>query len=118
MEKHSIGPILEHYGAVLPTRRGWAKIRCPFHSDSHASAVVNMELNAFNCFGCGVKGDTYKILMEQQGVDFREAISIAEAITGKSMPSIRGEREPSGRVLGKSRSVARGRSKRTFRSCS
>ena len=49
MEKHSIAPILEHYGGkTIPDRYGWQKIKCPFHDDSHASATVNLEENAFN----------------------------------------------------------------------
>lgn len=118
MEKHSIGPILEYYGGVPPTRSGWTKMRCPFHKDTHASAQVSLKDNAFVCFGCGVKGDTYSIIMEQEGVDFREAISRAESITGTSIKSIRGEHRGSDRVLGKSRSIARGRPKRSFGSCS
>lgn len=87
--KHDISLILEHYGGkVVPDRYGWHKMKCPFHDDSHASAVVNTEINAFACFGCGVKGDTYKIIMEKEGVEFREAITFAERVTGKSSDSL------------------------------
>lgn len=89
MEKHSIQSILEHYGATVREREGWAKLRCPFHDDGHASATVNVEENAFNCFGCGVKGDTYSIIMEQERVGFREAVKIAEGITGESSTTLR-----------------------------
>jgi DNA primase len=89
VEKHSIQSILEHYGATVHERDGWVKLRCPFHDDGHASATVNVEENAFNCFGCGVKGDTYSIIMEQERVGFREAVKIAEGITGKSSTTLR-----------------------------
>jgi DNA primase len=89
VDKHSIQPILEHYGATVREQYGWVKLRCPFHDDGHASATVNVEENAFNCFGCGVKGDTYSIIMEQEGVGFREAIKIAEGITGQSSTTLR-----------------------------
>ncbi len=100
MDKHSIKSVLEHYGATVQERHGWVKLRCPFHDDGHASATVNFEENAFNCFGCGVKGDTYSIIMEHEGIGFREAIKIAEGITGQSSTALRASGA-------KSRSVSR-----------
>jgi DNA primase len=85
MDKHSIATVLEHYGCkTIPERSGWQKIKCPFHDDGHASATVNIEAQAFNCFGCGIKGDTYSVIMQQEGVEFREAYILAEGITGES----------------------------------
>lgn len=98
-EKHSIVEILEHYGGQVPAPRGgWQKMKCPFHDDSHASSTVNIEENVFNCFGCGVKGDTYSIIIEREGVGFREAIKIAEGITGQSHNTLRTVRTSSRRV--------------------
>jgi DNA primase len=92
MEKHSIVAIIEHYGGdVSVERTGWYKIKCPFHDDTHASATINIEYQAFNCFGCGVKGDSYKIVMEQEGVQYSEAYSIAERIvreSGRTLPAV------------------------------
>jgi DNA primase len=76
----NITAILEHYGATVPTRNGWAKMKCPFHNDSHASSAVNLQENIFKCHGCQYKGDGYKIIMDKEGVGFREAVSIAEGI--------------------------------------
>jgi DNA primase len=85
MEKHNIVAIIEYYGGnVGAERTGWYKTKCPFHEDTHASATINIEYQAFNCFGCGVKGDSYKIIMEQEGVDYREAYTLAERIVGES----------------------------------
>lgn len=88
--RHPIGPVLAHYGArsVPQGRLGWTKMRCPFHDDRHASATVNTELNAFACFGCGIKGDTYTIIMEQEGVEYREALTLAEEYTGEKRPPL------------------------------
>jgi len=80
VDKVNIVPILEHYGAVVPTRSGWAKMKCPFHNDSHASAAVHLEDNVFKCHGCQYKGDAYAIIMQKEGVGFREAITIAKGI--------------------------------------
>jgi DNA primase len=79
-ENPNITAILEHYGATVPTRNGWAKMKCPFHNDSHASSAVNLQENIFKCHGCQYKGNGYKIIMDKEGVGFREAISIAEGI--------------------------------------
>lgn len=85
----NITAILEHYGATVPTRNGWAKMKCPFHNDSHASAAVNLEQNIFKCHGCQYKGSGYNIIMQKEGISFREAISIAEGILnscGQALP--------------------------------
>lgn len=82
-EKHSIQPVLEHYGVTnLRQTWGWQKIKCPVHDDATASASVSIEDNAFACHACGVKGDVYKIIMEREGVGFSEAITFAQSIAG------------------------------------
>ena len=89
MEKPDITVILEHYGARVPTRRGWFSMKCPFHDDRHNSASANRDENVFCCFACQIKGDGYGIIMQKEGVKFREAISIAKGIfdsCGKVLP--------------------------------
>ena len=87
-QKHQIGPVLEYYGASLRPGRGWVKCKCPFHDDRTASAAYNEELNTFICFACDVKGDTYKIIMHKEGVEYGQAVTFAEGITGKSSKSL------------------------------
>lgn len=79
-DKPSILAILEHYGARVPTRKGWFSMRCPFHEDRHNSASANTDDNVFCCFACQLKGDGYTLIMNKEGVGFREAISIAQRI--------------------------------------
>jgi len=88
-EKPDITAILEHYGATVPVRIGWAKMKCPFHNDSHASAAVNLNENIFKCHGCQMKGDGYAIIISKEGVEFLEAVNIAKRILdscGKVLP--------------------------------
>ena len=88
-EKPDITAILEHYGATVPVRLGWAKMKCPFHNDSHASAAVNLSENIFKCHGCQMKGDGYAIIISKEGVEFLEAVNIAKRILdacGKVLP--------------------------------
>jgi len=102
-ENPNITAILEHYGATVPTRSGWAKMKCPFHNDSHASAAVNLQDNLFKCHGCQYKGSGYKIIMDKEGVGFREAISIAEGILNQSGQVLPRRTGRGGRVSGRSR---------------
>lgn len=84
-EKPAIDAILEHYGArPISPRRGWFSIKCPFHDDRHASATVNVDESAFCCFACQIKGDGFAIIMQKEGVEFREAISIAQRVLESS----------------------------------
>ena len=101
-EGPDITAILEYYGAVVPTRKSWAKMKCPFHNDSHASAAVNLQENIFKCHGCQYKGDGYKIIMDKEGVGFREAISIAEGILNQSGQVLPRRVGRGGRVSGRS----------------
>ena len=87
MNKASIEEYLNYIGATVPAMgSGWRKMKCPFHIDSHASAAVNYDKNAFVCHGCGVKGDTYSLIMYKEGGNYREALTFAEEflITGNT----------------------------------
>jgi DNA primase len=81
LEKPSIEEYLNYIGAEIPARgSGWRKMKCCFHVDSHASAAVNYDKNAFVCHGCGVKGDVYSLIMYKEGGDFREAVNFAASV--------------------------------------
>lgn len=94
LEKPDISLILEHFGATrVPTRRGWFSMKCPFHDDGHASATANRDENVFCCFACQIKGDGFAIIMQKEGVKFREAVSIAKRIL-ESRGEVLRERNP------------------------
>lgn len=98
-----IGPILEHYGGVVPNSTGQRNIKCPFHHDTHASAGVNFRDNIFNCFTCGVKGNSLQIIASREGVSIREAATIAEGITGESRVELHGKYSSGSRLPSKQR---------------
>ena len=101
-----IALVLMFYGATkVPTGRGWRSMKCPFHNDRNASATVNNEVNAFTCFACSIKGDVYKIIMEQEGVTFNEAKSRAEEIAGTDSIKVPTAHKLGRRVPGKERSL-------------
>lgn len=108
MEKPSIEEYLSYIGADIPARgSGWRKMKCCFHIDSHASAAVNYDKNAFVCHGCGVKGDVYSLIMYKEGVDFREAKQFAEKVLTSGNSEIRREDRTSRAVSVKPSSLGR-----------
>ena len=94
--------VLKHYGANISRASGQVNIKCPFHNDSHASASFNTRQNIFNCFACGMQGNSIQIIAKQERCDIREAKSIAEGITGESNQQVRGKHLSGGRLPRKS----------------
>jgi len=94
--------VLKHYGANINRSSGQVNIKCPFHNDSHASASFNTKQNIFNCFACGMQGNSIQIIAKQERCDIREAKSIAERITGESNEQVRGKHFSGGRLPSKS----------------
>ena len=94
--------VLKHYGANITRASGQVNIKCPFHNDSHASASFNTKQNIFNCFACGMQGNSIQIIAKQERCDIREAKSIAEGITGESSQQVRGKHLSGGRLPSKS----------------
>ena len=94
--------VLKHYGAHITRSSGQVNVKCPFHNDSHASASFNTRDNIFNCFACGMNGNSIQIIAKQERCDIREAKSIAEGITGESNQQVRGKHLSGGRLPRKS----------------
>jgi DNA primase len=47
---------------------------CPFHSEKGPSFTVDSEKQLFHCFGCGVGGDVFTLIMEKENLSFPEAL--------------------------------------------
>jgi DNA primase len=93
--------VLKHYGANPPRTSGQVNLKCPFHDDTHSSASFNTRENIFNCFACGMNGNSLQIIAKQERVDIREAKSFAEGITGQSNGKVRGKHLSGGRLPSK-----------------
>jgi DNA primase len=108
MDKASIEEYLNYIGAAVPAMgSGWRKMKCPFHDDSHASAAVNYDVNVFICHGCGVKGDTYSLIMHKEGGSYREAIKFAASVLTASNTEIRQQDRTSKKLSRGSKSIGR-----------
>ena len=94
--------VLKHYGANILRASGQVNIKCPFHNDSHASASFNTRDNIFNCFACGMQGNSIQIIAKQERCNIREAKTIAERITGDGNYQVRGKHLSGGRLPSKS----------------
>ena len=106
MSDLTIAAVLEFYGADLTrvAATGWRSLKCPFHSDQHASARVNLELGAFKCHGCEAYGDAISLIEHTEGLDFRGACEWSENILGASHQGIH---EPAKKRQARKRSVWR-----------
>ena len=93
--------VLRHYGANPPRTTGQVNLKCPFHNDTHSSASFNTKENIFNCFACGMNGNSLQIIAKQERVDIREAKSFAEGITGQSSSKVRSKHLSGGRLPSK-----------------
>lgn len=78
-DKPEITTILAHYGFDLPLhiQPNGTKVKCAFHGDRVESAIVNPSRQSFTCFACGRKGDSIKIIMDEESLDFKEALAFA-----------------------------------------
>jgi hypothetical protein len=62
------------FGPLHPNMKGWASVKCPFHSDHHPSCAVNCEHGGYRCHACGASGgDILAFEMAYSGTDFRTA---------------------------------------------
>lgn len=98
--------VIRHYvpdwNPPEPNGREWQLVLCPFHDDSRPSASVSFEHDAFSCFACGEKGDVIGLIMRKEGIGYREAVSYAKKVFGRSHDELQGKpaRKPARRIFG------------------
>jgi len=74
----SIVEIASQYTTLRRRGRKWVGL-CPFHTEKTPSFTVDEEKQLYHCFGCGVGGDIFSLLMERENLTFPEALkSLAE----------------------------------------
>jgi DNA primase len=74
----SIVEIASQYTTLKRRGRKWVGL-CPFHTEKTPSFTVDEEKQLYHCFGCGVGGDVFSLVMERENLTFPEALkSLAE----------------------------------------
>ena len=53
---------------------------CPFHKERNPSFAMYPKTNSYYCFSCSATGDIYKMVMELENVDFKQALEIIKRI--------------------------------------
>lgn len=83
--------IVELIGARLELKRAGGRFRglCPFHQEKTPSFFVSREYQTYHCFGCGVGGDVFTFVMEQERMTFPEALQHLAERAGIPMPQRR-----------------------------
>jgi DNA primase len=66
------------------------KARCPFHEERTPSFYVVPAKGFYKCFGCGKSGSVFDFVMEQQGMDFVEAVKYVAGKSGVEVRETRG----------------------------
>jgi len=72
-EAASIIEIASQYTTLKKRGRKWVGL-CPFHSEKDPSFTVDEEKQLFHCFGCGIGGDLFSLVMEKENLTFPEAV--------------------------------------------
>ncbi|MBT1172352.1 DNA primase [Bifidobacterium sp. MA2] len=62
--------------SLKPSGTGTYVGLCPFHDEKTGSFNVRPSLGVWHCFGCGLGGDVFKFVEQQENIDFREAVQL------------------------------------------
>ena len=70
----NIVDVVEHYGLQLKRSGSNYTCCCPFHNERTPSFSVSKRLNLAHCFSCGKSVGPVQFVMEQQGLEYRQAV--------------------------------------------
>jgi DNA primase len=70
----SIVELVGQYTALRQRGKKYVGL-CPFHSEKTPSFTVDAEKGLYHCFGCGVGGDVFTLVMEKENLGFPEALA-------------------------------------------
>ncbi|MBC7349014.1 MAG: DNA primase [Candidatus Aminicenantes bacterium] len=69
----SLVEIASQYTTLKKRGKKWVGL-CPFHSEKDPSFTVDEDKQLFHCFGCGIGGDLFSLVMEKENLTFPEAV--------------------------------------------
>jgi DNA primase len=69
--------IVDIIGQTVQLRKAGRSFKglCPFHQEKTPSFIVFPESQTFHCFGCHAGGDLFNYVMQQERIDFSEALT-------------------------------------------
>ena len=79
--KPNIIKVFEHLYPSTPLKRSSRALMslCPLHGENNPSFAMYEETNTYYCFSCEETGDSFALIMEVEGLDFKGALEYAEA---------------------------------------
>ncbi len=69
----SIVEIASQYTTLKKRGKKWVGL-CPFHPEKDPSFTIDEDKQLFHCFGCGIGGDLFSLVMEKENLTFPEAV--------------------------------------------
>ncbi len=65
--------LISEYISLKKSGHNWKGL-CPFHSEKTPSFMVNPAKQIYKCFGCGEGGDIFSFVMQNENLEFKEAL--------------------------------------------
>jgi DNA primase len=93
-----IGEIVNFYGGEVREGRN-VSVRCCIHNDTRRSAVIDTYGNLYFCHTCGKGGSALDIIMEKEGIGFKDAVERADEILAGGGNPVRSESKRRGRAI-------------------
>ena len=94
----SITLIVEHYGGEVKQGRN-VSVKCCMHHDTRRSAVIDTYGNLYFCHTCGKGGSAIDVVMEKEGLGFKDAVNRAEEIVAGRGDSLQQQPKRAGKGL-------------------
>jgi DNA primase len=87
--------IVQIINAYVPLKKAGKSFiaACPFHDEKTPSFHVSESKGLYHCFGCKKGGDVFSFVMEQEGVEFLEAVRIIAGKAGVVLPAAENDKE-------------------------
>ena len=93
-----IGDVVRFYGGEVREGRN-VSVRCCIHEDRRRSAVIDTYGNLYFCHTCGKGGSAIDVIMEKEGLGFKDAVERADEILAGVGTAVRSESKRRGRSL-------------------
>lgn len=77
--KINLSQVVQALGIQLEDKGNYKSAQCPYHDDEHASFIAYDNLDKsiqgiWQCFTCGVQGDSIDLVMKEKKLTFSEAV--------------------------------------------